>query len=152
MQQLGPDHPGYIDAVVALAEQHRELGQSADAERCVASAGMLSTVLHIHLGVHSGSSGSGSMAGAAVSLTAWRFHSVHVHTIHDACPPHRLTCSVLDELEELVRSQDMPADHAAAYAFVLRRANILYACGKSVSAGLLEGPLGCRIGSLRWCC
>ncbi|PRW60262.1 general transcription factor 3C polypeptide 3 isoform X1 [Chlorella sorokiniana] len=71
VQQLGPDHPGYIDAVVALAEQHRELGQSAEAER------------------------------------------------------------VLDELEALVRSQDMPADHAAAYAFVLRRANILYACGKS---------------------
>ncbi|KAI7842713.1 hypothetical protein COHA_003644 [Chlorella ohadii] len=71
VRQLGPDHPGYIDAVVALAEQHRELGQAAEADR------------------------------------------------------------VLDELEALVRSQDMPADHAAAYAFVLRRANILYACGKS---------------------
>lgn len=33
VQQLGPDHPGYIDAVVALAEQHRELGQTAEAER-----------------------------------------------------------------------------------------------------------------------
>lgn len=49
-----------------------------------------------------------------------------------------------------MRSQDMPADHAAAYAFVLRRANILYACGKSVSAGLLEGSLGCCLGSFRW--
>ena len=31
-QQLGPDDPGYIDAVVALAELHRELGQTAEAE------------------------------------------------------------------------------------------------------------------------
>jgi hypothetical protein len=38
-------------------------------------------------------------------------------------------------LERLVRSQDMPADHAAALEFVLRRANILYVCGKNVSAG-----------------
>lgn len=74
VQQLGPDHPEYIDAVVALAEQHRELGQSADAERCVASAGTLPTVSHICLGVRSGSSSSGSMgAGTAVSLTACRF-------------------------------------------------------------------------------
>ncbi len=27
----------------------------------------------------------------------------------------------------------MPGDRAAAYEFVLRRANILYACGKNVS-------------------
>ncbi len=33
VRQLGPDHPGYIDAVVALAEQHRELGQAAEADR-----------------------------------------------------------------------------------------------------------------------
>ncbi|PSC75147.1 general transcription factor 3C polypeptide 3 isoform X1 [Micractinium conductrix] len=70
-QQLGPDDPGYIDAVVALAELHRELGQTAEAE--------------------------GVLAG----------------------------------LEALIRSQDMPQDHAAATEFVLRRANILYACGKN---------------------
>lgn len=33
VQQLGPDHPGYIDAVVALAELHRELGQQEAADR-----------------------------------------------------------------------------------------------------------------------
>lgn len=81
VQQLGPDHPGYIDAVVALAEQHRELGQSADAERCVAGAGGRWTVVHIALGVGSGSSGSGGMAaGAAVSVTACRFpQRLHTH-------------------------------------------------------------------------
>lgn len=31
--QLGADHPGHIEAVVALADLHRELGQQADAER-----------------------------------------------------------------------------------------------------------------------
>ncbi|KAL4427748.1 hypothetical protein ABPG75_001837 [Micractinium tetrahymenae] len=71
VQQLGPDHPGYIDAVVALAELHRELGQQDEADK------------------------------------------------------------VLADLESLIRSQDMPGDHAAAYEFVLRRANILYACGKN---------------------
>ncbi len=62
-----------------------------------------------------------------------------------------------------MRSQDMPADHAAAYAFVLRRANILYACGKSVSVECLEctrppcsagaaslGLLGCPAGCGSW--
>jgi hypothetical protein len=39
---------------------------------------------------------------------------------------------VLGELEHVIRTQDMPADHAAALEFVLRRANILYACGKNV--------------------
>ncbi len=33
VQQLGPDHPGYIDAVVALAELHRELGQQDEADK-----------------------------------------------------------------------------------------------------------------------
>ena len=58
-------------------------------------------------------------------------------------PPFFICRSVLNELEALVRSQDMPADHAAAYAFVLRRANILYACGKNVSWGA-----GCVLGVL----
>lgn len=48
-------------------------------------------------------------------------------------PPGHLPCRVLADLEALIRSQDMPGDHAAAYEFVLRRANILYACGKNVS-------------------
>lgn len=33
VQQLGPEHPGHIEAVVALADLHKELGQQADAER-----------------------------------------------------------------------------------------------------------------------
>jgi hypothetical protein len=45
-----------------------------------------------------------------------------------------LLCRVLGDLEGLLRTQDMPADHAAAYEFVLRRANVLYACGKNVSS------------------
>ncbi|EFN59685.1 hypothetical protein CHLNCDRAFT_133218 [Chlorella variabilis] len=71
VQQLGPDHPGHIEAVVALADLHRELGQQQEAE------------------------------------------------------------SVLAGLEALIRTQDMPADHEAALEFVLRRANIFYACGKN---------------------
>lgn len=54
------------------------------------------------------------------------------------------SCRVLGDLERLLRTQDTPADHAAAYEFVLRRANILYACGKSVSAALCVG--GCGVG------
>ena len=33
VEQLGPDHPGHIDAVVALADLHKELGQQPEAER-----------------------------------------------------------------------------------------------------------------------
>jgi hypothetical protein len=33
VSRLGPQHPGYVEAVVALAELHRELGQQAEAER-----------------------------------------------------------------------------------------------------------------------
>ena len=42
VQQLGPDHPGHIEAVVALADLHRELGQQQEAERWAgASAAVL---------------------------------------------------------------------------------------------------------------
>jgi len=44
-------------------------------------------------------------------------------------------CSVLAELEQLIRTQDMPADADAARTQVLRQANILYACGKNVRRG-----------------
>ena len=33
VEELGPDHPGYIEGVVALADLHRELGQQQEAER-----------------------------------------------------------------------------------------------------------------------
>lgn len=57
---------------------------------------------------------------------------------HPCTTPCR--CRVLADLESLIRSQDMPGDHTAAYEFVLRRANILYACGKNVSGAAPHGP------------
>lgn len=51
-----------------------------------------------------------------------------------------LLCRVLGDLESLLRTQDMPADHAAAYEFVLRRANVLYACGKNVRSSPRRHP------------
>lgn len=35
VHRLGPDNPAYTEAVVALADLHKELGQQREAERCV---------------------------------------------------------------------------------------------------------------------
>lgn len=34
VHRLGPNNPAYTDAVVALADLHKELGQQQEAERC----------------------------------------------------------------------------------------------------------------------
>ena len=157
--QLGPDHPGHIEAVVALADLHRELGQQAEAERCAQAAEALGAgVVAAPLTCTGSWASRRRRSGAALPRgcgrraagvpKAWsrgggrsRDTALSTHSRTppgtppslSAHPPSSPPRSVLGELEQLIRSQDTPADHAAAYEFVLRRANVLYACGKNVS-------------------